>query len=909
MPTTGARVRMRMMLLSFGLVLGVTSAALSAPLAQAFDPDLTAPLNTGLAHVSVEGATGTTIVVKNYDSDTVLASTNGGDWDPVDAPSADAVSGGNVYYTEGSDLWAVPVDGSDAQSVSLNDEVGLTSGADIVAASGPYVAINGYAGDLGDDVAVGVDTSSGTALVFDAAVAYALQGVDASGALFATQDWTGTDPFTTLTLQSWSGTTRTLDVPDNVYTVRIIGDEARYSYSDGTQRLVCRLDLAAWTQTCRDGLTGPSTRVAGTPDSPVIVDGSAEYIDVAGNLVAVDMAPAGALTPPAPIVSDTARPLVTAGAFSFWVNPDGSLEQAADVLYGEPDGVVLALTTGSLVTADARDVVPGTNSVWRRSVGSEIGADETTLGRSTKQALSLAAPGQALASGARSLIYTWTGSQWTWRLFDGTTQTADLGDGSSAGVSGPYVRVESTVYRPDGAPLAGVNAAGSVQFGSRMAKLNAAGTQVVVTDLSGATPDKAATLPPVSFDYALVDLYGDRVLASYRDDSDTEHLVVVDVSTNESRTPPAAHDYVNTANCEIGDGWVGCDGLIWFLADDSVLEDPTDAQADFVMDGDRRIAFVDRFTGEYVVRDFDGIGLSAGRVLGAVAPGAYDQTAGGTWPIEIDVSKGINAGEIVIRNSDNEVVATLSTPASANGAVRTAWDGSVVDGITLYTGTYTWEFVADADDDTGAVKAVDGTSKVAGSVDVTGVPLPVPRFIDVPFDSKFSMEIEWLAAENVTTGWPDGTYRPLEPIARNAMAAFIYRLAGSPEFTPPTTATFKDVPVGSKFSKEIEWLAAEGVTTGYPDGTYRPLSPIAREAMAAFLYRLENSPAYTPPATASFTDVAAGSKFYKEVEWMAETGITTGWEDGTFRPTTPVARNSMAAFLYRYVQEFGKPTP
>nr|WP_275451229.1 S-layer homology domain-containing protein [Arthrobacter sp. H14] len=33
----------------------------------------------------------------------------------------------------------------------------------------------------------------------------------------------------------------------------------------------------------------------------------------------------------------------------------------------------------------------------------------------------------------------------------------------------------------------------------------------------------------------------------------------------------------------------------------------------------------------------------------------------------------------------------------------------------------------------------------------------------------------WAAGAGITTGWPDGTYRPLEPINRDAMAAFLYR--------------------------------------------------------------------------------------------------------------------------------------
>ena len=84
------------------------------------------------------------------------------------------------------------------------------------------------------------------------------------------------------------------------------------------------------------------------------------------------------------------------------------------------------------------------------------------------------------------------------------------------------------------------------------------------------------------------------------------------------------------------------------------------------------------------------------------------------------------------------------------------------------------------------------------------------------------------------------------------------------------------------------------------DGTFRPLNDIDRNATAALLYRMSGSPAYTAPKTSSFKDVRPGSAFYKEIHWMSAQGITTGWNDGTFRPLDQTHRDAMAAFLYRF---------
>ena len=174
------------------------------------------------------------------------------------------------------------------------------------------------------------------------------------------------------------------------------------------------------------------------------------------------------------------------------------------------------------------------------------------------------------------------------------------------------------------------------------------------------------------------------------------------------------------------------------------------------------------------------------------------------------------------------------------------------------------------------------------------------HFTDVPVDYPFVNDINWLAQRRITTGYPDGTFRPNGSVERGAMAAFFYRMAGSPQFTAPSTPSFKDVPRDHPFYKEIEWMRARGITTGWSDGTFRPNAAVNRDAMAAFFYRFAGSPAYSAPVASPFSDVSTGSQFYREISWLAEQRITTGWADGSFRPVQPIERGAMAAFLHRY---------
>ena len=220
-------------------------------------------------------------------------------------------------------------------------------------------------------------------------------------------------------------------------------------------------------------------------------------------------------------------------------------------------------------------------------------------------------------------------------------------------------------------------------------------------------------------------------------------------------------------------------------------------------------------------------------------------------------------------------------------------DGAVIPGATgaSYTPTAA---------DFGKSISVTLTGSTTGAWRTTDpVVISGQQFTDVPPSSPFYAEITWMAEAGISTGYPNGTFRPGASVTRQAMAAFMYRFAGSPAFTPPVTSPFSDVATSSPFYAEVTWMADVGISTGYPNGTFRPAASVTRQAMAAFMYRFAGSPAFTPPVTSPFSDVPTSSPFYAEVTWMADAGISTGYPNGTFRPAANVTRQAMAAFMYR----------
>jgi hypothetical protein len=181
-----------------------------------------------------------------------------------------------------------------------------------------------------------------------------------------------------------------------------------------------------------------------------------------------------------------------------------------------------------------------------------------------------------------------------------------------------------------------------------------------------------------------------------------------------------------------------------------------------------------------------------------------------------------------------------------------------------------------------------------------------PVFSDVPSSHTFYRPICWAANKGLTTGSGNMTdYSPSNVVNRGSMAAFLYRLAGSPSWTPPTTSPFADVPTTHNFYSAITWLYNQRITVGVRIGGalyYQPGNTVSRGSMSAFMYRLGGSPSWTPPVKSPFADLAKTNTFYSTVTWLAHQKIAFGSRVGgelVYQLSSPVNRGSMTAFMQR----------
>ncbi|MEK6267011.1 MAG: S-layer homology domain-containing protein [Planococcus sp. (in: firmicutes)] len=169
-------------------------------------------------------------------------------------------------------------------------------------------------------------------------------------------------------------------------------------------------------------------------------------------------------------------------------------------------------------------------------------------------------------------------------------------------------------------------------------------------------------------------------------------------------------------------------------------------------------------------------------------------------------------------------------------------------------------------------------------------------FDDVNADHPFAFEIAYLYEEGIINGYPDGTFRPNDPVTRAHAIAMIGRAVYLDDTARSTG--FRDVPSSHRFSGYIASAAEKEIIFGFPNNYFRPDWTVTRGQTAAMLDRAF----YFPKAPANtFKDMTKKHFAFNAVSRLAYQGVARGYPDNTFRPDVPVTRAQFAAFLARAV--------
>ena len=136
-------------------------------------------------------------------------------------------------------------------------------------------------------------------------------------------------------------------------------------------------------------------------------------------------------------------------------------------------------------------------------------------------------------------------------------------------------------------------------------------------------------------------------------------------------------------------------------------------------------------------------------------------------------------------------------------------------------------------------------------------------------------------------GYPDGTVQPESNISRAEVAVIFWRLTRASDKNSTVPNRFSDVEGGEWFAQAVNYLASTGILTGYEDGTFRPERSISRSEFAAMISRFDGLESAT---LNPFSDMHESHWAYSHVTSAYLKGWISGYPDRSFRPEASITR-------------------
>ncbi|BAY09727.1 DUF1565 domain-containing protein [Calothrix sp. NIES-2098] len=99
---------------------------------------------------------------------------------------------------------------------------------------------------------------------------------------------------------------------------------------------------------------------------------------------------------------------------------------------------------------------------------------------------------------------------------------------------------------------------------------------------------------------------------------------------------------------------------------------------------------------------------------------------------------------------------------------------------------------------------------------------------------------------------------------------------------------FNDVPAGYWAKPYIEALASQQIIAGFPDGTFKPNDPVTRAQFATIITKALTPPAKRPAI--EFKDVKSNFWAYAAIKSAYQSQFVSGYPDGTFKPQQQIPR-------------------
>lgn len=173
-----------------------------------------------------------------------------------------------------------------------------------------------------------------------------------------------------------------------------------------------------------------------------------------------------------------------------------------------------------------------------------------------------------------------------------------------------------------------------------------------------------------------------------------------------------------------------------------------------------------------------------------------------------------------------------------------------------------------------------------------------PLFPDIPESDSDYAAIKYLKDQGVLQGYPDGLFKPDNPINRAELLKVAF-LGFQYPVKNYSASSFPDVKTTDWFFPYVETAKQDGLVSGHPDGTFKPASFITRAETLKILLNVGAIPVTSPATSSYYSDVAPNAWYAPYVNKAYEQHYID--PASAFQPNTNVTRRSVARWLYRMV--------
>lgn len=158
----------------------------------------------------------------------------------------------------------------------------------------------------------------------------------------------------------------------------------------------------------------------------------------------------------------------------------------------------------------------------------------------------------------------------------------------------------------------------------------------------------------------------------------------------------------------------------------------------------------------------------------------------------------------------------------------------------------------------------------------------------------------YVVDHDIMVGTTTNVFSPDTTTTRAMLVTVLWRVAGRPA---AEAASFTDVSTGTWYTDAIAWAEDTGVVSGYPDGTFGPMNAVTREEAASILYRYagkSNMDVTAADDLSAFADHTSVQRYARTaMQWAVGSGLISGMSATELAPQGTATRAQIAAILWR----------